>query len=296
MEHQVFRKLGSLSLYDCASECLTSSVCLSFGFEHNTLACFLYSNTSDYVSISPKSGFDFSDIQCWPKALSGPCFVMSCPVTTRCQVDRHGRAICVPDFRGCGHPPDVAGASITYDGHYQGAMARYTCKEDYTFCHQRNISVCHASGQWKTVADICGKFRWRNPKVNQTYDLPCGPQSNFSVFLLATPTTPQRCSVYLRTDKDTPFLLDFRFNFEFAINKTVINSKFLNRWGTEVLSPLPLTIGKESGIQISLSNGEYQAVVDDVFKVELLERQSGVQPRRLSLEGNFFVRLMEIKV
>ncbi|XP_046573290.1 uncharacterized protein LOC124281311 [Haliotis rubra] len=125
-------------------------------------------------------------------ALSGPCFMMSCPVTTRCQVDRHGRATCVPEFPGCGHPPDVPGTSMTYDGHYQGAVVRYTCKEDFTVCHQRNTSVCQASGQWETVANICGKFRWRNPKVNQEYDLPCGPQSNFSVYLLATPTTDKR--------------------------------------------------------------------------------------------------------
>ncbi len=67
------------------------------------------------------------------------------------------------EFRGCGHAPDVPGTSMAFDGHYQGAVVRYTCKDDYTVCHQRNTSVCQASGQWETVADICGKFRWRNP-------------------------------------------------------------------------------------------------------------------------------------
>ncbi|XP_067651448.1 uncharacterized protein [Haliotis asinina] len=296
MEHQVFRKIGSISLYDCASECLMSPVCLSFGFEYNTLICFLHSNTSDNVSIYTRSGLYFSDIQSWPKSLAGPCFVMSCPVTTRCQVDRLGLATCVPEFTGCGHPPDIPGTSMTYNGHYQGAMARYACKEDFIVCHQKNTSVCQTSGQWGTVTDICGKFRWRNPRVKDKYGLPCGPQSNFNVFLLATATTDKRFTVLLSSGEDVTFLSEFRFNYVQSRNKIVINTRFHHRWGYEVDLPLPLTVGKESEIQISLDGGEYKLVVDDVVKLKFQERKSGVKPDGVSLAHDVVVRLMEISV
>ncbi len=67
MEHQVFRKTRSQSLYNCASECLMSSACLSFGFEKKTRTCLLNSNGSDTVDVIDRTGFVFSDIQHWPK-------------------------------------------------------------------------------------------------------------------------------------------------------------------------------------------------------------------------------------
>ncbi|XP_071084463.1 uncharacterized protein [Haliotis cracherodii] len=294
MEHQAFRMLGSPSLYDCASECLASSVCLSFGFEHKTRTCLLNRNSSARVSISPRSGFDFCDIQHWPKTLSGPCLGMSCPLTTSCQVDRHGRATCVPEFRGCGHPLNVLVASVSHDGHYQGAVARYSCKKDYIVCHQRNTSVCQASGQWENVASLCGKFRWRNPSANISYDLPCGPQSKFHVVVMATPTTAFRCSLWLKAGQDVTFLSDFRFDAESGINLTVFNSKFHHRWGIEEIRPLPLTVGKESEIQISLNDGEYKLVVDDVVVINFPERLPGKKPNCISLGNDFIVRFMEI--
>ncbi|XP_071084451.1 uncharacterized protein [Haliotis cracherodii] len=296
MEHQAFRKLGSPSLYDCASECLASSVCLSFGFEHKTRTCLLNRNSSARVSISPRSGFDFCDIQHWPKTLAGPCLGMSCPLTTSCQVDRHGRASCVSEFRGCGHPPDVPGASVTHDGLYQGAVARYSCKKDYIVCHQRNTSVCQASGQWENVESLCGKFRWRNPSLYNLYDLPCGPQSKFNVVVLATPTTASRCSVALNSGEDVTLLSEFRFYFGLKKNVTVINSKLHHRWGIEVIRPLPLTVGKESEIQISLYHGEYKLVVDGVVVINFPERLPGKQPNRIHLKYDFIVRLMEISI
>lgn len=67
MEHQVFRKFWSPSLYDCASECLMSSACASFGFDKKTHTCFLNTNSSEAGNVVDRTGFLFSDIQQWPK-------------------------------------------------------------------------------------------------------------------------------------------------------------------------------------------------------------------------------------
>ncbi|XP_067651675.1 uncharacterized protein [Haliotis asinina] len=295
MEHQVFRKFGSPSLYECVSECLTSSVCRSFAFQHKTQTCFLNNNSSAQLNISLRSGFDFSDIQQWTKALIGPCAVVSCPSANSCHVDRHGRATCVPEFTGCGHPPHVPFASVTYDGHYMGAVATYACEKDYTACHQGNTSVCQASGEWENVTSHCCKFRWRNTNVNGQYHLPCGPQSKFNVLILATPNATTRCSVNLWAGEDVTFHSDFRFTFGKFKNVTVINAKFRHRWGKEMSAPQPLTVGEESEIQISLSKGVYMLVVDGSTIIRFHERQ-GVQPDRLYLSDGFTLRVTKITV
>ncbi|XP_067650784.1 uncharacterized protein [Haliotis asinina] len=293
MEHQVFRKFGSPSLYECVSECLTSSVCLSFAFQHKTQTCFLNNNSSSQVSISPRSGFHFSDIQQWTKALSGPCVVMSCPVATSCQVDRHGRATCAPEFSGCGFPPYVPWAIMTYDGHYKGAVARYTCKKDYIACHRRITSVCQASEQWNSVTGLCRKFRWKNPRVNGDYDLPCGPQSKFSILVLATPNSVKGFSLNTKADADVTF--HARFGDGFLTDKIVINSMFRGRWGVEKFRGYKITVGKQSQMQVSLHNGVYELMVDNIV-VKYRERQPGILPDTIRVEGDALVSLIQVSI
>ncbi|XP_046339223.2 uncharacterized protein LOC124120444 isoform X1 [Haliotis rufescens] len=76
MERYIFRKVRSLSLYSCASECLMSSVCMSFNFETKTRICELNSNRSDLVAITTQPGLLFSDINHWPKVMN---FLMVMP-------------------------------------------------------------------------------------------------------------------------------------------------------------------------------------------------------------------------
>ncbi|XP_071111461.1 uncharacterized protein [Haliotis cracherodii] len=76
MELYIFRKVRSPSLYSCASECLMSSVCMSFNFETKTRICELNSNRSDLVAITTRPGFLYSDINNWPKVMN---FLMVVP-------------------------------------------------------------------------------------------------------------------------------------------------------------------------------------------------------------------------
>ncbi|XP_067650908.1 uncharacterized protein [Haliotis asinina] len=194
MEHQVFRKFWSQSLYNCASECLMSSACLSFGFEHKTRTCLLNDNSGDTANILFRTGFLFSDIQHWPKSLSGRCAQMVCHNTTRCEVTRLGLARCAPEFQGCGHPPQVTDADIKYDGHYQGAVAtysRYTCDPDFRACYNNVTSTCQSSGLWESLVGLCGQSRWHDP-IQGKYSFPCGPSSSFRLIIHGIPTEAKK--------------------------------------------------------------------------------------------------------
>ncbi|XP_046576174.1 uncharacterized protein LOC124284154 [Haliotis rubra] len=195
MEHEVFRKFRSESIYTCASACLVSSACLSFGFDMKTRTCLLNRNSSDTANVVDRKGFLFSDIQHWPKSLSGRCAQKTCPNNDRCEVTRLGLARCAPEFQGCGPPPEVRDASTMYDGHYQGAVAtysRYTCDPDYRACYNNVTSTCQSSGAWESLADLCGQFRWHDPQINDRYSFPCGPSSNFKLKISVTPSRDTR--------------------------------------------------------------------------------------------------------
>lgn len=65
MASHTYRKVGTASLYQCATECLMSSTCMSFRHKRHT--CHLNSNNSAHVDVSTEVGSFFSDIHHWPQ-------------------------------------------------------------------------------------------------------------------------------------------------------------------------------------------------------------------------------------
>ncbi|XP_067650934.1 uncharacterized protein [Haliotis asinina] len=298
MEHQVFRKLRSSSLYTCASECLQSSRCLSFGFDQKRRNCFLNDKDSFNGNVVERTGFLFSDILHWPRSLSGPCSVVVCPGSFRCQVDRLGRATCVPEFLGCRQPPEVIDASKTYEGHYQGAVTTYTCKQDFTACHDKVTSICQSSGQWeKMTAGLCSQNVWHNPALDVKHPLPCRPSRAFRATVIGTPSQATRWNIWLWKDNDVPFLSEFRFVYHTSRHETVVNSRFNGLWDEHVIAsvPLPMTVGQETEIQITLQKGVYGLEIDGASMYNLTERLPGGEPVSISIEGAVAVRLMAIR-
>ncbi|XP_048257846.1 sushi, nidogen and EGF-like domain-containing protein 1 [Haliotis rufescens] len=191
MERYIFRKVRSYSLYSCASACLMSSVCMSFNFETKTRICELNSNSSDQVAVTTQPGFLFSDINHWPKSLAGACSGKPCPMS-RCYLDRLGRASCETEFQGCEAPPAVANAEVHYDGVYEGAVAVYTCKNNFMMCTARHSRVCQLTGNWNGSVGLCAQYSWDNPVMNFLMVVPCGNSSSFKVSMNITPTTVNR--------------------------------------------------------------------------------------------------------
>ncbi|XP_067650936.1 uncharacterized protein [Haliotis asinina] len=297
MEHQVFRKLRSLSLYTCASECLQSSRCLSFGFDKKGRNCFLNDKESVNGNVVERTGFLFSDILHWPRSLSGPCSVVLCPASFRCQVNRLGRATCVPEFLGCGQPPEETGASKTYKGHYLGAVTTYTCKQDFTACHDKVTSICQSSGQWeKMTTGVCSQNVWLNPALDIKYALPCGPSRAFRATVIGTPIQATRWNVWLWKGDNVLFHSDFRFLFSGMERVIVMDTRFNGLWDGKVIAgvPLPMSLGKETEIRITLHNGIYRLEIDGNSMFNFTERLKGEEPVSVSIEGAVSVRLMEI--
>ncbi|XP_067650937.1 uncharacterized protein [Haliotis asinina] len=297
MEHQVFRKFRSLSLYICVSECLQSSRCLSFGFDKKRRTCFLNDKDSVNGNVVERTGFLFSDILHWPRSLSGPCSVVLCPASFRCQVDRLGRAACVPEFFGCGQPPELTGASKTYEGHYQGAVTTYICKQDFTACHDKVTSICQSSGQWeKMTTGWCSQNVWLNPALDVKHPLPCGPSRAFTATVIGTPNQATRWDVGLWKDDDVLFYSDFRFLFSGMKRVIVMDTQFNRVWGAHVIARhrLPMTLGKETEIRITLHNGIYKLEIDGNSIFNYTERLKGGEPVSVLIRGAVSVRLMEI--
>ncbi|XP_048258108.1 uncharacterized protein LOC124126959 [Haliotis rufescens] len=257
MEHYVFRKVRSQSLYSCASECLMSSVCMSFNFETKTRICELNSNRSDLVTVTPWPGFLYSDINHWPESLAGACLKTPCP-TSRCQLDRLGRASCETEFQGCGAPPSVANAEIHYDGVYEGAVAEYTCKDNFMMCTDRNSKACQLTGSWNGSVGPCAQYSWDNPGMNFLMVVPCGNATNFKVAMNITPTVIR---IYMDVRGEGNLLYHAAFRMD--ENALVLNSRFSGVWGTPIdLSPVPLAVGTESLVEIRLDQGMYMLAVD----------------------------------
>ncbi|XP_067661330.1 uncharacterized protein [Haliotis asinina] len=276
IEHYVFRKVSSLSVYSCASECLMSSLCMSFNFETRTRTCGLNSNSSDQVGITSQAGFLYSDISNWPKSFAGACSETSCP-TSRCQLDRLGRASCETEFQGCGAPPAVANAEVHYDGVYEGAAAVYTCSDNFMLCTTSNSRVCHLSGNWNGSVGPCAQNVWNNPNINFWLDLPCGDSKSFKVALHVTPTAQKKVHMDFYSGTNILRHIDFRLDD----NTMVFGSYFAGAWGPgTTLSQVPLTLGTESLVEIRLDHGMYMIVVDgrsihnvtDEYPGEILER------------------------
>ncbi|XP_071111460.1 uncharacterized protein [Haliotis cracherodii] len=258
MERYIFRKVRSPSLYSCASECLMSSVCMSFNFETKTRICELNSNSSDLVAVTTRPGSLYSDINHWPKSLAGACSETTCPMS-RCYSDRLGRASCVTEFQGCDAPPSVANAEMHYDGVYEGAVAEYTCKNNFMMCTDRNSRVCLLTGNWSGSVGPCAKYSWDNPVKNFNMVVPCGNYTSFKVAMNITPKTITRVSMDFRGGGNLLYHISFRLDQ----NKLVFNSRISGVWGTPIaLSPVPLAVGTESLVEIRLDQGMYMLAVD----------------------------------
>ncbi|XP_071083886.1 uncharacterized protein [Haliotis cracherodii] len=299
MEQQIFRKFRSPSPYACASECLMSSACLSFGFEKKTRTCHLNSNSSANGNVVARAGFLLSDILHWPKSIAGPCSQKQCPATTRCQVNRLDLATCVPEFRGCGQPPEVTNATNTYEGHYLGSVTTYTCRQDFRACYDKVTSICQSSGQWENLtAGLCGQFIWHNPVLRVHYALPCGPSDKFRATVTGTPThanSQHRWNIWLWKDTDVLALSEFRFNYDSYINVTVMNTEINGSWGQPVrVHSLPMTVGQETEVQITFHGGIYRLDIDGKSMFNFTERVPGAKPGSIYIDGSVSVRMIEI--
>ncbi|XP_067650910.1 uncharacterized protein [Haliotis asinina] len=293
MEHQVFRKFWSQSPYACASECLMSSACLSFGFEKKTHTCLVNSKSSDTANVVHRTGFLFSDIQHWPKSLSGRCAQITCHDNTGCEVTRLGLARCAQEFQGCGHPPEVTGASITYDGHYQGAVATYSCDPDFRICYQTVTSTCLSSGLWESLAGLCRQYKWHDP-IKGRFSFPCGPSSKFRLVFIGTPTEATKWGIKIAKGADSLFYVEFRLGYNGVINTVVINTEVGGVWGTEKRFHRAMTVWKTMEIQITLQDGVYRLVVDGASIHNLTGRVSGAKPDQVSFVGDVSARMMEL--
>ncbi|XP_046577560.1 uncharacterized protein LOC124285376 [Haliotis rubra] len=295
MEHQVFRKFWSQSLYTCASECLMSSACLSFGFEKKTRTCLLYSDSSDSdtANVVNRRGFLFSDIQHWPKSLSGRCAQITCHNNTGCEVTRLGLARCAPEFQGCGHPPDVRGANTTYDGHYLGAVATYSCDPDFRTCYNKVISTCQSSGAWESLAGLCGQYRWHDP-IQDKYSFPCGPPSKFQLTIKGKATAATRWAIQILKQADLIFFLEFRLDYNGQSNVAVINTRKDGNWGSPLHFDLTLAVGKTMDIQITLLHGVFRLVIDGVSIHNFTERDPGEKPDKFAIVIDVSVSMIEL--
>ncbi|XP_067651889.1 uncharacterized protein [Haliotis asinina] len=299
MEHQAFRKFWSPSLYTCASECLMSSGCLSFGFDEKTRTCLLNDKDNANGNVVERTGFLFSDILHWPKSFAGPCSPMACQGTDRCQVDRLHRATCVPEFKGCGQPPEVTGASKTYEGHDQGAVTTYTCKQDFTACHDKVTSICQSSGHWENMTTgLCTRNIWHSPTLGSLYPLPCGPSSKFTATVIGTPiyaASQHRWNIWLWKDTDVLLISEFRFQFDTYVNTTVMNSRIGGSWLVPTRTPsLPMLVGQETEVRITLHSGIYRLQIDGQNMINYTEKVPGAGPVSISVEGHVSLRMIEI--
>ncbi|XP_046552825.1 uncharacterized protein LOC124262387 isoform X2 [Haliotis rubra] len=258
MEHYVFRKVRSPSVYSCASECLMSSVCMSFNFETRTRTCGLNSNSSDHVAITSQPGFLYSDISNWPKSLAGACSETPC-TASRCHVDRLSRASCESEFQGCGAPPTVANAEVHYDGVYEGAVAVYTCGGNFMLCTTRSSRMCQSTGHWNGSVGPCARYIWDIPSRNIQLDLPCGNSRNFTVAANVTPTAIGKVHMDFLSGANILCHIDFRLDD----NTVVFSSRFEGVWRSGItLTPVPMSVGTESLVEIRLDQGMYMLAVD----------------------------------
>ncbi|XP_048258106.1 uncharacterized protein LOC125383585 [Haliotis rufescens] len=290
IERYVYRKLGSPSLYSCASACLMSSVCMSFNFETKTRICELNSNSSDQVAVTTQPGFLFSDINHWPKSLAGACSEKPCPMS-RCYLDRLGRASCEAEFQGCAAPPAVANAEMHYDGVYEGAVAVYTCKDNFKMCTDRNSRVCQLTGNWNGYVGPCAQYSWDNPVMNSLMVVPCGNSRSFKVSMNITPTTVNRLNMDFFGGENRLYHISFRLDQ----NKLVFNSHFSGVWGIEIrLTPVPLAIGTESLVEIRLDQGMYMLAIDGSSIHNFTDRNPNAIPENILFEGDAIVTALYI--
>ncbi|XP_071095321.1 uncharacterized protein [Haliotis cracherodii] len=289
MELYVFRKVRSSSLYSCASECLMSSVCMSFNFETRTRICELNSNSSDQVAVTARPGFLFSDINHWPKSLAGACSETPCPLS-RCHVDRLGHASCETEFQGCDAPPTVANAEMHYDGVYEGAVAEYTCKDNFKMCTARNSRVCQ-TGNWNGSVGPCAQYSWDYPVNNLQLELPCGHSRSFKVALNVTPTAVKKVHMDFLGGGNILCHIDFRLDD----NTLVFSSRFAGVWGPGViLTPVPMEMGIESLVEIRLDKGVYMLSVDGSSIHNFTDRYPNETLEGLSITGDGIVTAAHI--
>ncbi|XP_067667765.1 uncharacterized protein [Haliotis asinina] len=292
MEHYVFRKVRAPSVYSCASECLMSSVCMSFNFETRTRTCGLNRNSSDQVAITRQAGFLYSDISNWPKALAGACSETPCP-RSRCHVDRLSRASCGTEFQGCDAPPIVANAEMYHDGIYEGAVAVYTCRDNFLMCSTENSRVCQSTGNWNGSVGPCAQNSWVNPGIGIKLDLPCGHSKSFKLTMDITPTAIERVHVDVRGGGNLLCHIDFRLDQ----NRTIFNSRVSGEWGQEIINtPVPLTMGTESLVEIRFYKGMYVLVVDGSSIYSFADRYPDEVKQDVYVSGEAFVSAAHIIV
>ncbi|XP_071111436.1 uncharacterized protein [Haliotis cracherodii] len=281
IERYVFRKVRSQSLYSCASACQMSSVCKSFNFETKTRICELNSNRSDQVAITTRPGFLYSDINHWPKSLAGACWG-KCSMS-RCYLDRLGRASCETEFQGCAAPPAVANAEMHYDGVYEGAVAEYTCRDNFMMCTARHSRVCQLTGNWNGSVGPCAQYSWDNPVRNSRFDVPCGNSRSFKVAMNITPMADKT----LKTNVYGGGNIQYHIVFRLDENQLVFNSLTSGVWGTEIkLSPVPLAVGKESLVEIRLDQGMFMLSVDGSSIHNFTDRYPNVIPEYIFFGGD----------
>ncbi|XP_067667776.1 uncharacterized protein [Haliotis asinina] len=285
MEHYVFRKVKSSSVYSCASECLMSSVCMSFNFEIRTRTCGLNSKSSYHVAITDRPGFVFSDISIWPKSFAGACSENPCP-TSRCHIDRLGRVSCESEFQGCGAPPAVANAEVHYDGVYEGAVAVYTCRDNFMLCTTSNSRVCQSSENWNGSVGPCAQYIWDTPSTDVQLFLPCGNSRNFTVAINITLTAVARVHVDFCGGGNILCHIGFRLDQ----NKLVFNSFVSGVWETEIpLNSVPLSVNVESLVETRLVQGMYMLVVDGSSIHNFTDRYPDEILETVSVNGNAIV-------
>ncbi|XP_071115583.1 C-type lectin domain family 18 member C-like [Haliotis cracherodii] len=93
-----FDFIKGANVYKCAAECVQRNLCKSFDFDRKRKTCYLnYRNVSE-VSESPEYNPDFlhSNVQNWPKSVTGLCKNHTCSKHEKCIVMVNKTAECVP--------------------------------------------------------------------------------------------------------------------------------------------------------------------------------------------------------
>ncbi|XP_067673850.1 uncharacterized protein [Haliotis asinina] len=286
MEHLANQTIRDSSVYSCAAHCLTSAGCRSFTLDTKTRTCYLCPYSSDQSDVIPRPAFLFSDINRWPQSLAGPCASAGCPSEATCKVDRLGRTSCHKD---CGAPLSVSGARVSSNGNFPTAVATYTCNDGYQQCPTNNISVCQPTGQWTPMADLCQQSRWTNPAVPFRASVPCSPRNKLTLVVKGQPTSTQRFIINLESGAD--ILLHISPYHD--TRKFVANTN-LGQWGTQVdYNVFPLAVGETFEMRLSLQDGVYTLVANNITIFNFSERRAGAEVDRVTIEEAVQLQLVE---
>ncbi|XP_046547777.1 collectin-12-like [Haliotis rubra] len=91
-----FGHVKGVSLFRCAAECLSYSICRSFNFNNVTRLCSLnFEDNERRPELITDDLFNvYSNIKGWPQLISGPCKEKECGTHEKCTVTRLGTPTC----------------------------------------------------------------------------------------------------------------------------------------------------------------------------------------------------------